>query len=141
MESRKPAKRTAASPVGYASPPVHSRFCPGVSGNPRGRPKGSRNLDTLIDEEMHQQITIREQGVERKVSKAHAVIKALFAKAIGGDIRAATALIEWNDRRKAAEGADPDVLSSEDEEILAEHVARHAVHSVPRRRKRKGADT
>jgi len=29
--------------VGYGKPPAHSRFKPGQSGNPRGRPKGVKN--------------------------------------------------------------------------------------------------
>nr|WP_306262013.1 DUF5681 domain-containing protein [Pararhizobium sp. IMCC21322] len=29
--------------VGYAKPPQSSRFKPGMSGNPKGRPKGARN--------------------------------------------------------------------------------------------------
>ena len=42
--------------VGYAKPPKQHRFKPGQSGNPAGRPRGSRNklgeefLDDLIDE-------------------------------------------------------------------------------------------
>jgi hypothetical protein len=34
--------------VGYRRPPLHSRFQPGVSGNPPGRPKGAANLKTLM---------------------------------------------------------------------------------------------
>ena len=30
--------------VGYGRPPTTTRFRPGQSGNPRGRPKGARNL-------------------------------------------------------------------------------------------------
>ena len=34
--------------VGYRRPPVRTRFGPGQSGNPRGRPKGARNLSTVV---------------------------------------------------------------------------------------------
>ena len=36
--------------VGFGKPPMHTRFKPGQSGNPRGRPKHSRNLKTIIQE-------------------------------------------------------------------------------------------
>ena len=38
----KPGRTTVApddEPVGYRQPPKHSRFKPGQSGNPRGRPR------------------------------------------------------------------------------------------------------
>ncbi len=37
------AKKRKRPAVGYGKPPVHTRFKKGQSGNPRGRPKGSRN--------------------------------------------------------------------------------------------------
>ena len=41
---------TANYPVGYGKPPLQSRFKAGTSGNARGRPKGSKNLKTLVKE-------------------------------------------------------------------------------------------
>jgi hypothetical protein len=36
----------AGERVGYGRPPLATRFRAGQSGNPRGRPKGARNLST-----------------------------------------------------------------------------------------------
>jgi hypothetical protein len=42
--------------VGYGRPPEHTRFRKGHSGNPKGRPKGTRNLLTDVQEELAERI-------------------------------------------------------------------------------------
>src|SRR6516164_438300 len=79
--------------VGYRRPPKATRFKPGRSGNPKGRPKGSPNLATDLSAELGEQITVREGGQARRVSKQRALIKSLTAKALQGDVRATTALL------------------------------------------------
>jgi hypothetical protein len=79
--------------VGYCSPPESTRFKPGQSGNPKGRPKGSRNLATDLAAELGEQITLREGGRARRISKQRALISALMAKGLSGDVRATTALL------------------------------------------------
>ena len=37
-------------PVGYKRPPINTRFKPGTSGNPQGRPTGVRNFKTELRE-------------------------------------------------------------------------------------------
>ena len=78
--------------VGYRKPPKHTRFKPGQSGNPRGRPKGTKNLKTDLAEELGEKIEIREGERSRKVSKQRALIKSQTNKAIKGDTRAAAFL-------------------------------------------------
>lgn len=56
--------------VGYGRPPVATRFKPGQSGNPKGRPKASKNLSTLVREKMQAKVPVREAGRERRMSKA-----------------------------------------------------------------------
>src|SRR5262249_44475202 len=83
----------AAYKVGYGKPPKASQFRPGRSGNPKGRPKGSLNLATDLAAELGEQITIREDGRTRKVSKQRALIKSLVAKSLQGDVRATAAVL------------------------------------------------
>ena len=78
--------------VGYRKPPTHTRFKPGESGNPRGRPRGTKNLKTDLSEELGEKIEIREGDRSRKVSKQRALIKSQTNKAIKGDTRAAAFL-------------------------------------------------
>ncbi|SRR5713101_4445432 len=56
--------------VGFRRPPLHTRFKPGVSGNPSGRPKDSKNLKTLLHAILNEQISLQEGSQSRKVSKA-----------------------------------------------------------------------
>ena len=60
-------------------------FGPGVSGNPSGRPRGSQNLSTLFHKILREEVSLREGGETRKVSKAEAVVRALVISAMKGD--------------------------------------------------------
>ena len=51
--------------VGYGNPPGKSRFKPGQSGNPKGRPKQSGNIALEILAELRQPVTVGENGQER----------------------------------------------------------------------------
>ena len=75
-------------------PPTHTQFAKGKSGNPRGRPKGSRNLTTELRAELSENISITEGGVKRLVSKQRGLVKTLYARSIQGDMRAASQLIK-----------------------------------------------
>ena len=73
------AKATKRAPadyvVGRGKPPAHSRFRPGQSGNPGGRKKGSRNLKSVLEEVMREEIELTENGKKRSVSLLEALIK------------------------------------------------------------------
>jgi hypothetical protein len=81
--------------VGYKRPPVATRFKPGQSGNPKGRKKGVRNFKTDVRNELDEVITVREGGREMKITKQRALVKALVAAAIKGDMRATNALVSF----------------------------------------------
>jgi hypothetical protein len=79
--------------VGYGRPPKSTQFKPGKSGNPKGRPTGSRNLATDFADELSQKITVREGGQTQKLTKQRALIKSLMAKALSGDTKASSAVL------------------------------------------------
>lgn len=73
--------------VGHKRPPEHSRFKPGQSGNPSGRPKGSQNLKTIFERILKEEVSLREGNEVRKVTKAEAVMRGLVVGALKGDQR------------------------------------------------------
>ena len=113
-------------PVGYKRPPKHKQFRAGESGNPAGRRKGARNFKTDLVAELHEQIPIRENGREMKITKQRAFIKALVAAAIKGDMRATNALVSFCTRSLGSENEEDANASpaAEDTDIIEAFVAR-----------------
>jgi Family of unknown function (DUF5681) len=72
--------------AGFRRPPLHTRFKPGVSGNPSGRPKQSKNFKTLLNAILNEQISLQEGSQSRKISKA-AIMRRLIIGALKGDPR------------------------------------------------------
>jgi hypothetical protein len=83
----------STSPVGYRKPPVHTRFKPGQSGNPKGRRKGQRNIHTVLEEALSRRITIREGNRTRSLTKLDAMILTMINTALKGDPKAQASLI------------------------------------------------
>ena len=106
--------------VGYRKPPRDTRFKPGQSGNPKGRPKGVKNLATDLQEELEQKITVTEANQTLQVTKQRAMLKTLFAKALKGDARSANVLINLILGLEESKESEKDVqaLSYEDMELL-----------------------
>lgn len=59
-------------------------FEPGESGNPAGRPKGTKNLSTILREML--ELEIEEDGV--KITQKDAIIKKLIKQSTAGNLRA-----------------------------------------------------
>ena len=78
--------------VGYRRPPLHTRFQPGVSGNPSGRAKGSKNFKTLLDTILNEQIALQEGSQSKKITKAEAIMRRLVIGALKGDSKSFGAL-------------------------------------------------
>jgi len=73
--------------VGYGKPPKHARFAKGKSGNPTGRPKGTKNLATIALRESRQLVRVNGPGGSRSVTKLEAAMMQLCNKAAQGDLR------------------------------------------------------
>jgi Family of unknown function (DUF5681) len=102
-DERRPSPPSGDNAVGYARPPPHTRFQPGRSGNPKGRPKGSKNFSTLFFEELAQPVILTEIGRRRRMPKRQALAKQVINKPLSNDSKAA-ALDQIRRSEGSAEG-------------------------------------
>ena len=88
-----PAEASAAEyKVGYKHPPLHTRFKPGQSGNPNGRPKGRLNLSTEVMGIISKKVKVRDGDTDRQMSLLAANVLAHGIKGAKGDVRSASFL-------------------------------------------------
>lgn len=73
-------------------------FKPGQSGNPAGKPKGTKHFSTLLMKVLKEQIELKGVG---KVSLDEAMSMAIARKAVRGDVRAFEAITDRVDGRPA----------------------------------------
>lgn len=114
-------------PVGYGRPPKASQFKPGQSGNPKGRPKGIKNISTYIDRELKSKVIVTENGVRKRISKAEAIAKQVVNKGIAGDLKTLPILNAGGHVRLDAQLSDPSsaaLASREDESVIRNIILR-----------------
>ena len=58
------------------------KFPKGVSGNPDGRPKGTKNLHTIIREILDEMVPVQKGGRRKRISTKEAVVRSLIRKAL-----------------------------------------------------------
>ena len=83
----------ADSQVGYKHPPIYTRFQPGQSGNPRGRPAGRPNHKTTVERVMNEKVPVRQGENTRHMTKFEAMLQAQTVKGMKGDARSASMMI------------------------------------------------
>ena len=113
--------------VGYGKPPKDTRFKPGMSGNPRGRPKGSRNVADVFARTLREKVVVNEQGQRKTITKLEAAVKQFVNQAASGNLRALQMLVTFAREAEARES-----LSSPTESIIRE-VDQRVIEGIMRR--------
>jgi len=105
MESKSNNKQK----TGRNPPPKESQFPPGKTGNPNGRPKGTRNRSTIVREwlEAIYSKTNPISGKTESLSIQDHMVISLIGKALKGDVQAFKELMD------SGHGKIPDKLLAE----------------------------
>lgn len=103
--------------VGYGRPPRKHQFQPGQSGNPKGRPKGSKNESTILREILNRKLQISRDGRPRKITVLEGVHLRIAEDALKGNVKSAAFLLN---RYAAMVSGDikPSELGDDDQKVL-----------------------
>ena len=112
--------------VGYGKPPLHTRFQKGRSGNPKGRPRGKKNMSTLLSTALDASIIVVENGRRKKITKREAIVTQLVNKSASADLKATQIVLAMlRDIESQADGsAGPAAFTEADQEIFQRIQAR-----------------
>lgn len=109
--------------IGYGRPPRANRFRPGQSGNPRGRPKGGKGLNTIVRESLTQKVAVRTANGEKRISRIEAVMHKTVELAMKGNPRALAELLRLYGNAVPDEKKSPDGQHHEDGDLTAADLA------------------
>jgi hypothetical protein len=121
MKSGAQPPKSNHSTVGYCNPPERTRFKKGHSGNPRGRPKGTLNLATVLERTLRQEVVITENGKRKTVTKLEAAVHQLIDKAGAGELNALgllAKLVRSAEEREAQAPARSNALDEVDQQVV-----------------------
>ena len=120
------------SSIGYGRPPEATQFRPGISGNPRGRPKSNRHVLEIISDVFGGKITVRTGGKTQRMSRLEALLKKQMELALQGEPRALTETLKIGRDfgfLKPTDLRDLTVLSDEELHQLRDLLIKAAGHS------------
>ena len=121
-----PPKETGNYEVGYGKPPLHTRFQKGKSGNPKGRPRGKKNMSTLLSTALNASIVVVANGRRKKITKREAIVTQLVNKSAAADLKATQIVLAMLRELESQDdgSADRAVFTEADQQIIQQIRAR-----------------
>jgi uncharacterized protein DUF5681 len=120
----KPA-REDADEVGYGKPPRAHQFKPGKSGNPKGRPKGAKNQETILLELLQQKIRLSERGKARRITILEGIFRRIIEDGLKGNTKSAAFLLNRYQAPTSGEQPMESGLSEDDEAVLEAYLQKY----------------
>ncbi len=80
--------------VGKGKPPKEHQFKTGQSGNPKGRPKGSKNVNHILTRILGEKVTMTDAGKKMVVDKLEGAIRVMVNKSFEGSPQSLRLLLE-----------------------------------------------
>ena len=115
--------------VGYGKPPAHSRFKPGQSGNPKGKPKGRKSYKGIVAAILNEKIPVNTPRGRKRMTKLEALIQTNMNNALKGDPKATDHILKiardygiGDEVAEAIDAAAMSALREDDRTILARHL-------------------
>lgn len=116
--------------VGYKSPPKNTQFKKGQSGNPSGRPKGSKSVEDAIFEQLGKEIGIPENGQTVIKQFAEIIAMSMCKEAAKGSYKHARLVMEVQDRVQERLDRE-EAKQKQEEEFENSYQNRGSLHDIP----------
>ena len=128
---KKKGQQMSKYKVGKGMPPKGSQWKKGQSGNPKGRPKGDKQLGGIVESELYQPVAVNQKGKLKKLPAIVVALRRALSLAMKGDLKATKFLVDLHVKHVGPSGpasvADlligqsPFELTAEDEANIAKH--------------------
>jgi hypothetical protein len=99
-------RKSGAYTVGYGRPPLGTRFRPGHSGNPKGRPRGSKSAASMARDTLERRLPVTKRGSRRNMTVRAVAFWRLAEKAVAGDVKALAYLLSLEAEGQSHLGLD-----------------------------------
>lgn len=98
-----------------------TRFKKGSSGNPNGRPRGSKNFSTVLKAELNKKVGVVEGGRQKTLRKVEVIATRLVNKSAEGDLKAIPVVLkQMQSIDEQTEKVEQVAFSPKDRDVLQE---------------------